>query len=197
MSAAEIKKQVEYYLSDGNLSKDEFFRDMIEKHKEGYLSFEVIMKCNKVKKMGIKSVKELAEACKNSDAIEVSKDGKMVRRANNKALPEKTGNLRKRDAKAEEKKVSKEAKEEEEKGEPVERDEKGRIIFCQKDFENTLIVHFKTEDIDEDKDKDYKVNWKDLEGVINEQFNQIKVVYSRADKYEGDLAISRFKMNKD
>ena len=109
MSEAEIKKQVEYYLGDANLSKDEFFREMIEKHKEGYLSFEVIMKCNKVKKMGLKSVKELADACKGSDLIEVSKDGKMVRRAKNKALPEKTGNLRKRDAKAEDKKVAKES----------------------------------------------------------------------------------------
>ena len=29
MSKAEIQKQVEYYMGDVNLSKDEFFRDLI------------------------------------------------------------------------------------------------------------------------------------------------------------------------
>jgi len=71
------------------------------------------------------------------------------------------------------------------------------VIFCKEDFENTLIVHFKTEDQDEAKDTDYKVSWKDLEAVIKEKFDQIKVVYSRGDKYEGDIAISQHKMHKE
>ena len=57
MSTAEIKKQVEYYMGDLNLSKDDFFRDLIQKDKDGYLPFSAILKCNKVKKMGITSVK--------------------------------------------------------------------------------------------------------------------------------------------
>lgn len=55
--------------------------------------------------------------------------------------------------------------------EPVERDAEGRIIFCQQDFENALIVHFKTNDIDEDKDGDYKVNWKDLNTMVSQKFD--------------------------
>ena len=54
----------------------------------------------------------------------------------------------------------------EEPAEALERDEKGRLIFCQNDFENTLIVHFKTTDIDEKEDENYKVSWKDLEKHI-------------------------------
>jgi hypothetical protein len=53
MTDAEIKKQVEYYMSDINLSKDDFFRTQIKSNKDGYLNFECILKCNKVKKMGV------------------------------------------------------------------------------------------------------------------------------------------------
>lgn len=125
----------------------------------------------------------------------------MVRRVGNKALPEQTGTLKKRDAKAEEKKDGKknghgEAKPAEEQTEPVERDEKGRLVLCQKDFENTLIVHFKTLDQDAEKDVDYKVSWKDIDEVITKKFECLKTVYSRGDKYEGDIAISSYKLNK-
>ena len=37
-------------------------------------------------------------------------------------------------------------KEESKVDEPVERDELGRVIFCLQDFENPLIIHFKTDD---------------------------------------------------
>ena len=53
MTDAEIKKQVEYYMGDLNLSKDDFFRTQIKSNKDGYLNFECILKCNKVKKMGV------------------------------------------------------------------------------------------------------------------------------------------------
>jgi len=84
----------------------------------------------------------------------------------------------------------------EEKDEPVLRDEMGRVIFHQQDFENALILHFKTNDVDEKADADYKVSWKDLENLVKEKFDKLKVVYSRADKYDGHLAISSFKLNK-
>ena len=58
-------------------------------------------------------------------------------------------------------------------------------------------MHFKTTDVNEKEDENYKVSWKELEQFINEKYDMVKVVYSRADKYEGDLAISRHKMNKE
>lgn len=57
-------------------------------------------------------------------------------------------------------------------------------------------MHFKTLDQDEKADAEYKVSWKDIDGVISKQFDKLKTVYSRADKYEGDLAISSHKLNK-
>ena len=112
-------------------------------------------------------------------------------------MPEQTGSLKKRESKALSKKaVSEEQKVEEEVEEAVQRDEKGRVIFQVKDFENTHIIHFSTKDKDEKADEDYKVNWKNVEEMLKTKFDQLKVVYTRADKYEGDLAISSFKMNK-
>jgi hypothetical protein len=57
MSKAEIKKQVEYYLGDSNLSKDDFFRNLISKNAAGYLDLSTILKCNKIKKLGVTSTK--------------------------------------------------------------------------------------------------------------------------------------------
>jgi len=54
-----------------------------------------------------------------------------------------------------------------------------------------------TKDQDEAKDAEYKVNWKDFENFIKTKFDTLKVVYSRADKYEGQMAISSFKYDKE
>jgi La-related protein 7 len=50
---AEIIKQVEYYMGDLNLSKDDFFRDIISSSQDGYIDIAYILKCNKVKKLGV------------------------------------------------------------------------------------------------------------------------------------------------
>jgi hypothetical protein len=119
---ADIKKQMEYYLGDLNLSKDDFFRDKILEDKaDGYVNLEVFQKCNAIKKMNL-TIDEIAKACADSKALELSKDKKQIRRAANKALPEKTGTLKKRDNKAQAKKE--ESKVEEPEGDvPVIRDE--------------------------------------------------------------------------
>ena len=141
------------------------------------------------------SIKEIAEACKGSKEIEFSRDFTKVRRVDNKALPEQTGSLKKREAKAESKKPE-ESKVEEDVDEAIVRDEKGRIVFKVPDFENTHIIHYSTKDRDEKADEEYKVNWKSIETMISNKFEMIKVVYTRADKYEGDLAISSYRLNK-
>lgn len=98
-SKAEIKKQIEYYLGDTNLAKDDFFRQKIKDHKDGYVKFEVFLNCNKIKKMGL-DIKKMKEACVGSDDVELSKDGSMVRRKDNKELPAQTGSIKKRESKA-------------------------------------------------------------------------------------------------
>ena len=97
-SAASIKKQIEYYLSDQNLSRDKFFREQIQTDKEGWVSIAHFLNCNKVKQMGISSEK-IAESCEDSTELEVSDDKGKIRRKGNKELPELNTD-RKRDAKA-------------------------------------------------------------------------------------------------
>lgn len=197
-SKAEIQKQIEYYLGDSNLAKDTFFREKITEHKDGYVKFEVFLNCNKIKKMGL-DITKMKEACVGSTEVELSKDGVMVRRKDNKELPACTGSNKKRDVKAVSKQASKveEKKVEDQVEEEVERDDQGRIIFKPVDFEDPKIIHFITQDRDAEKDENYKVNWKDLEVMVKEKFDKLKVVYSRADKYEGDLAISQSKLCKE
>lgn len=55
-----------------------------------------------------------------------------------------------------------------------------------------MIVHFKTEGNGEDDT--YKVNWKDVETTVRKNFPRLKIVYSRADQFEGDLALSSHKL---
>lgn len=198
MTTADIKKQVEYYLSDANLEKDEFFRELISQNKDGYIDISAVLKCNKIKKLGVNKVAQIVTALRDSKEVEVSANNQQIRRTGNAPLPTKTGTLKKRDAKAEEKKsiAANKVAVPEPKEETVERDEQGRIIFTLQDFENSIIVSFKTTDVDEKADEEYKVNWRDLETYIKENFNQIKVVYSRSDKYDGHIAVSSYKLNR-
>lgn len=80
----------------------------------------------------------------------------------------------------------------------MKRDEKGRIEFVPQDFdlENTLILHFITKDQKKDEDENYKVSWKDIEVLVKAEYNKVKVTYSRGDKYEGHLAVSKWKSSK-
>ena len=48
-TSATIKKQIEYYLSDGNLARDKFFREQIQTDKEGWVAIAHFLNCNKVK----------------------------------------------------------------------------------------------------------------------------------------------------
>lgn len=185
---SEIKKQIEYYLSDKNLSTDNFFYDKIKSDKEGWLDLSHIMNCNKIKQMKIK-IDDIVMAVKGSTEVELNDDNKKVRRIGNKALPSKEE--KKRDAKAKDKEQVKTVKAENAESD-VELDEKGNIVLVNSDFENPIIVHFKVAT----KDKDFKVSWKDVETEVKKHCNKLKIVYSRADSLDGDLAISSHKTNE-
>ena len=92
-----VREQIEYYMSDTNLSRDKFFRDQIMTDKEGWVACQHFLNCNKVKSMGIGVEKIAAAIADGSDKLEMSKDKKKLRRIGNPALPEPQ---RKRDAKA-------------------------------------------------------------------------------------------------
>lgn len=87
MSQEEIRKQLEYYLSDLNLAKDEFFHEQISKSDDGYLGLHLILKCNKIKKLGVHDEKQLAEAVTDSQLLELNETKTSVRRVGQKPLP--------------------------------------------------------------------------------------------------------------
>jgi len=74
---AELKKQVEYYLSDKNLTTDKFFNEKIKESAEGWIDLTSILACNKIKHLKMKdALKEISAAVIDSDQVEVSADGK-------------------------------------------------------------------------------------------------------------------------
>ncbi|GAV02621.1 hypothetical protein RvY_13162 [Ramazzottius varieornatus] len=73
-----IADQVEYYLSDFNLSQDKFFRDLVLTD-EGYVPVDTIMKCNRVKKITSNPV-DVIDSLKKFSELEVDETGKRVKR---------------------------------------------------------------------------------------------------------------------
>lgn len=58
-----------------------------------------------------------------------------------------------------------------------------------------VIVHFKVDNLE--KDEEFKVDWKQVEKAVKEAHPKLKLVYSRADPLEGDLAFSNLRLNKE
>lgn len=115
-SKAEIKEQIEYYLSDENLKHDSFFHQKISTDPKGYLDLDLLLKCNKIKNKGW-TKEDLKSGIELSDIIELDKTGERVRRKNNKILPELTLLSKKR--KKETKKEDNKEEEKEEKKDPT------------------------------------------------------------------------------
>ncbi|XP_050419012.1 lupus La protein homolog isoform X1 [Patella vulgata] len=80
--------QMEYYFGDINLAKDKFLQEKI-KEDDGYVTFEVLLTFNKLKSI-TEDVEVIVAAIKKSEnnLLEVSEDGKKVRRSPEKPLPE-------------------------------------------------------------------------------------------------------------
>lgn len=83
---------------------------------------------------------DIADAVKDSDEVELSKDHKKVRRANNAPLPKKEEGLRKREMKGNNKEEFKKSKgdnaEDGKEDSDVELDERGNFVLVNADFEN-------------------------------------------------------------
>ena len=75
-----IKDQIEFYFSESNLRKDRFLQKEISKEKDGWVGLPVLLTFNKLKAL-TKDAKEVAEALKDSDLVEVSESGDKIRRS--------------------------------------------------------------------------------------------------------------------
>lgn len=80
-----IQKQVEFYFSDSNLPRDKFMRSQVALHPEGYVSISIIKDFNRMKALTTDE-DVVVGALRNSSKLQVSEDGKMVRRK--ESLPE-------------------------------------------------------------------------------------------------------------
>jgi hypothetical protein len=69
---ADVVKQIEYYLSDGNLKGDKFFHEKISSSAEGWIPMADIMNCNNIKKMKV-TAEDCAKALEKSAKVEVHK----------------------------------------------------------------------------------------------------------------------------
>ncbi len=129
----------------------------------------------------------MIEAVKDSSEVEVNAETNKIRRKGGKPVPEL---IKKRDSKAQGKDDKKEEKKEEEDRLP-ELDARGNPVFSNADFENPIIVHYKTSSAA----TDFKVDWKQVEAAVRKDYPRLKIVYSRADQHGGDLALSSHRLN--
>eukprot|EP00656_Telonema_subtile_P032995 TRINITY_DN3635_c0_g1_i1.p2 TRINITY_DN3635_c0_g1~~TRINITY_DN3635_c0_g1_i1.p2 ORF type:complete len:186 (-),score=79.40 TRINITY_DN3635_c0_g1_i1:61-618(-) len=77
--SAAILKQVEYYFSDANLKRDQFFQKEIAKDAQGFISMDMLLRCNKLKQL-TQDGAEVAAAIASSEQVEVSEDKSKVRK---------------------------------------------------------------------------------------------------------------------
>lgn len=89
VNKAELRKQLEYYLSDKNLMNDKIFHKTISEDPEGWLPLSLILRCNRIKAMNA-TTEVILDALKGSE-IEIRSCADLetaIRRPNNKELPE-------------------------------------------------------------------------------------------------------------
>ncbi|CAB3223894.1 unnamed protein product [Arctia plantaginis] len=72
-----ILKQMEFYFSDANLSKDRFLGDLVKK--DPYVPIELFLKFNKIRSL-TQDIVDIAKAMKNSTLLELSDDRLKVKR---------------------------------------------------------------------------------------------------------------------
>ncbi|BDA41164.1 Lupus La protein homolog [Coccomyxa sp. Obi] len=96
------KKQVEFYFSDSNLPRDKFLKEKIAENAEGFVDLELLCTFSRMADvLGLRKVKEgktkpvnpeilaqVVDVLRTSDSVEVSSDGKQVRRAKPIESPE-------------------------------------------------------------------------------------------------------------
>ena len=183
---AKIKTQIEYYLSDKNLTKDKFFREQIQTSKDGFIAISHFLNCNNVKAHQWNTA-DIKAACSDSTELEIK--GDTIRRVGNKLLPEKAAPSgdRKRDQKGNEKKESNDVQEDE-------YDEDGKVILTEKDFDNPIIVSYDTKVND---GEEFKVDWKQVEKAVKESYPKLKLIYSRMDPHGGHVAFSQLRLKRD
>ena len=85
---SKIQTQVEFYMSDENLTKDAFLLKHVRRHKEGFVNLKLITSFKKVKNI-TKDFRVVAESLKDSELLVMNSEGTKIRRK--KPLPPELG----------------------------------------------------------------------------------------------------------
>jgi la-related protein 6 len=85
---AKIQAQVEFYMSDENLTKDAFLLKHVRRHKEGFVNLKLITSFKKVKNI-TKDYRVVAESLKDSELLVMNAEATKIRRK--KPLPPELG----------------------------------------------------------------------------------------------------------
>nr|CAH8846712.1 unnamed protein product [Trichobilharzia regenti] len=75
--ASKILRQVEFYLSEGNLNRDSFFRQEMDKREDSGIPIALLLKCNRMIAMNV-TEDMLRKVVKSSKILKVSNDGTAI-----------------------------------------------------------------------------------------------------------------------
>ncbi|KAL5966707.1 La-related protein 7 [Taenia solium] len=79
VDAKAVRKQLEFYFSDANLSHDGFFRAEVQRTPDASLGLDLLLRCNKLKALGA-TRDHLLAAAEHSKLLEVNAPGTAIRR---------------------------------------------------------------------------------------------------------------------
>lgn len=77
MDRKAVRKQLEFYFSDANLSHDGFFRAELQRAPDASISFDVLLRCNKLRALGATKC-HLLDAVESSKSLKVNELGRLV-----------------------------------------------------------------------------------------------------------------------
>ncbi|KAM3186004.1 hypothetical protein ACTXT7_005250 [Hymenolepis weldensis] len=75
-----IRKQLEFYFSDANLSHDAFFCTELKRSSDESIGFDLLLRCNKVRALGATTKDHLVEALSRSKSLKINDLGTGVQR---------------------------------------------------------------------------------------------------------------------
>lgn len=79
---SDLMKQCEFYMSDENLKHDPFFHNKITASENGFIPVEILLNCNKIKKLTNK-LENVVEAISKSSKLELDSNKKLFKRKSN------------------------------------------------------------------------------------------------------------------
>lgn len=74
---AKLVKQVEFYLSDANLRRDLFFKDLLSK--DEFVPLDVFLNCKRIKQI-TSNIEDLKESLKQSENLQINEESSSVKR---------------------------------------------------------------------------------------------------------------------